>query len=99
MPSSATLTEKGPRGMNNAMNVINPKRWLGSARSSSTTMIDELVYRYMLQDQTVLLSAGELRCLRVYRSQVTRRVLAICQLPSGRRMVMPAQELLAMITF
>lgn len=59
------------------------------------TRVDELVYKYMLEDQWLVIGAGVVRCSRVFRSPFTRRLLAVVELPSGRRLAMPAHELFA----
>ena len=65
-----------------------------SGYSGRPTMIDELVYKYTLEGLVV----GEMTCVRVWRSPITHRILATCELPSKRRLVMPAAELFAALT-
>ena len=67
-------------------------------KATRPSMVDLFVYTYMLEGQSFRLGSGSIHCLKIYRLDVTKQVLAICELPSRRQVVMTAQKLHAIVT-
>lgn len=66
-------------------------------RLFDVTHIDELTYRFLLEGHTWHIGAGPVKCLKVWRSSFTNRILCTVETPRGYTLHVPARELWAAV--